>query len=87
MPALYNSRYIRNTMPGKRATNLSLSTDVLEDAKSLGINLSQVCDDYLREFVWREQQRRWCEEHADFISAYNASIAPEGRSLDEWRSF
>ena len=35
-------------MPTKRATNLTLSCDTLEVAKRLKINLSQVCDDYLR---------------------------------------
>ena len=72
---------------GKRATNLSLSTDVLEAAKAMDINISQVCDSYLREVVRREQERRWREEHADFITAYNATIETEGLPLDEWRSF
>ena len=35
----------------ERATNLSLSADVLDAAKSLQINVSQVCDTYLREVV------------------------------------
>ena len=71
----------------KRATNLSLSADVLDAAKALQINLSQVCDSYLREVVRRAQADRWRTEHADFIVAYNASIATEGLPLDEWRSF
>ncbi|MDK9725609.1 MAG: type II toxin-antitoxin system CcdA family antitoxin [Sterolibacteriaceae bacterium MAG5] len=74
-------------MPGKRATNLSLSSDVLEAAKRLDINISQVCDNYLREVVRREQERKWREDHADFIAAYNATIEAEGLPLDEWRSF
>jgi antitoxin CcdA len=71
----------------KRATNLSLSADVLDAAKSLQINVSQVCDNYLRDVVRREQENRWRVEHADFIAAYNASIATEGLPLDEWRTF
>ena len=73
--------------PAKRATNLSLSADVLDAARSLQINVSQVCDNYLRELVRREQARRWREEHADFIAAYNATIEAEGLPLDEWRTF
>lgn len=42
-------------MPGKRATNLSLSSDVLDAARHLDINMSQVCDNHLREVVRREQ--------------------------------
>ena len=48
MPATQTARRARSALPGKRATNLSLSTDVLEAAKDLEINISQVCDNYLR---------------------------------------
>lgn len=71
----------------KRATNLSLSADVLDAAKSLQINLSQICDSHLREVVRLEQEHRWRKEHADFIAAYNATIETEGLPLDEWRTF
>ena len=72
---------------GKRATNLSLSADVLDAARSLRINLSQVCDSHLREVVQREQERRWRHDHADFISAYNATIEVDGLPLEEWQTF
>lgn len=81
------ARRARTGMPGKRATNLSLSSDVLDAAKHLDINISQICDNYLREVVRREQERKWREDHADFIAAYNATIEAEGLPLDEWRSF
>lgn len=71
----------------KRATNLSLSADVLDAAKALQINVSQVCDSYLREVVRRAQADRWRTEHADFIAAYNTSIETQVLPLDEWRSF
>lgn len=71
----------------KRATNLSLSVDMLEAAKSLQLNVSQICDAYLRQAVRQEQERRWREEHAEFIAAYNATIETDGLPLDEWRSF
>jgi len=87
MPATPTARRVRTGLSGKRATNLSLSCDVLEAAKRLDINLSQVCDNYLREVVRREQERQWREDHADFIAAYNATIETEGLPLDEWRSF
>lgn len=87
MSATHTARRVRTATSGKRATNLSLSADVLEAAKNLEINISQVCDNYLREVVRREQERRWREDHADFIAAYNATIEAEGLPLDEWRSF
>lgn len=77
----------RSGRTGKRATNLTLSSDVLEAAKSMGINISQVCDAHLREVVRREQERRWIEEHADFVAAYNATIDADGLPLEEWQNF
>jgi len=41
----------------------------------------------LRHYVRREQERRWREDHADFIVAYNRIIETEGLPLEEWRSF
>jgi antitoxin CcdA len=87
MSATQIARRTRSAVPSKRATNLSLSTDVLEAAKDLEINLSQVCDNYLRQLVRREQERKWRKDHADFIAAYNATVDAEGLPLDEWRSF
>jgi len=52
-----------------------------------GVILPQVCDSHLREIVGLEQERRWREEHADFVAAYNATIESEGLPLDEWKSF
>ena len=77
----------RSNISGKRAINLTLSADILTAAKTLDINISQVCDAHLREVVQREQERRWREEHADFIAAYNTTVETEGLPLDEWRNF
>lgn len=79
----------RNRSPrsGKRAANLTLSADVLDDAKALQINVSHVCDAHLREVVRREKESRWRREYADFIVAYNSSIETEGLPLDEWKTF
>lgn len=87
MSTKQTTRRARNGLPGKRATNLSLSIDVLEAAKDLDINISQLCDQYLRDLVRREQERRWRLDHADFIAAYNATVETEGLPLEEWSSF
>lgn len=71
----------------KKATNITLSVDVLNEAKALGINLSQACDQFLRELVRQEQERRWQTENAEFIAAYNAGVERDGLPLDAWRTF
>jgi antitoxin CcdA len=75
------------TMLTKRPINLTLTTGTLDAAKRLGINISQVCDDYLRQFVREEQERRWRQEHAGFVAAYNATLEAEDLPLAEWRTF
>jgi antitoxin CcdA len=71
----------------KKATNITLSSDVLNEAKALGINISQACDQFLRELVRKEQGRRWQAENAEFIAAYNAGVERDGLPLDAWRTF
>jgi antitoxin CcdA len=71
----------------KKATNITLSSDVLTEAKALGINISQSCDQFLRELVRNERERRWLQDNAGFIAAYNQTVADEGLPLDSWRSF
>ena len=71
----------------KRATNLTLSTEVLVEAKAMGINISKVCDAYLHELVRQEKEARWKLEHAPFIEAYNQTVAEEALPLDAWKTF
>ncbi len=71
----------------KKATNITLSIDVLNEAKALGINISQTCDQYLRELVRSERERRWQQENAEFIAAYNQTVEQEDLPLVQWRSF
>jgi antitoxin CcdA len=73
--------------PAKKATNVTLSVDVLTEARAMGINISQACDQFLRDLVRRERERRWKEEHSDFITAYNQTVERDGLPLDEWRTF
>ena len=71
----------------KKATHITLSSDVLTEAKALGINISQSCDQFLRERVRNERERRWQRDNVDFIAAYNQSVTDEALPLDAWRSF
>ena len=87
MTSNQHTTHARSNASGKRAANLILSADILTAAKALDINISQVCDAHLREVVQREQERRWREEHTDFISAYNEIVEAEGLPLDEWCGF
>jgi len=78
--------YVMTTV-AKKATNVTLSVDVLADAKAFGINISQQCDAHLRDVVSKERERRWLAEHASFIKAYNQTVEADGLPLEQYRSF
>lgn len=87
MTAAAADRRARSAVSGKRAIKLSPGSGVLEAARQRDINISQVCDQHLREVVRREQERRWRAEQADFVAAYNATLDADGLPLDVWRRF
>lgn len=71
----------------KKATNISLAMDVYLDAKNLGINISQLCEQKLREEIQKRKEQQWNEQHATFLVAYNSLVETEGVALQEWRAF
>lgn len=71
----------------KKATNLTLNTEVLAEAKKLGINISKACDAFLESLVRQEKERLWKLENAKFIRKYNQINDEEGLPLDKWRTF
>lgn len=73
--------------PAKKATNVSLAMEVYLDAKQLGINISQLCEQHLRAEIARRKEQQWNEQHAQFIAAYNGVMEADGVALQEWRAF
>jgi len=71
----------------KRAINLSLNTKVLDMAREMGLNISQTVDTLLTEEVLRQYWRRWGQDNAEAIAAYNARVEREGLFSDRYRSF
>ena len=82
-----NTRPYNKEKSLKKATNLTLNTEVLAEAKKLGINISKACDAFLESFVKQEKERLWKLENAKFISEYNQITDEEGLPLDKWRTF
>jgi antitoxin CcdA len=71
----------------KRPTNISLSAALVDEAKNLGINLSQACEEGLRAATKAERERRWKEDNAEAIQSYNKWIAEHGNPLAKYRMF
>lgn len=71
----------------KKAANLSVRTDLLEEARAYKINLSRTLETALTAEVKKEKERRWLEENRAAIEAYNREIAEHGLFSDGFRSF
>ena len=84
---LINHTFYTLDRPMKKATNLTLNSEVLLEAKKLGINISKVCDAFLESLVSGEKERLWKSENQDFINEYNQITEKEGLPLDKWRTF
>ena len=72
---------------GKRAANLSVNAALLDEARSLGINLSATLESALESEVRARKRERWLAENRDAIAEYNASVAEQGVFSDGMRSF
>ncbi|MCH9741544.1 MAG: type II toxin-antitoxin system CcdA family antitoxin [Epsilonproteobacteria bacterium] len=71
----------------KKATNLSINIDLLEKAKSYKINLSKSFETYLASLVKEHEKKKWQEENAKAIEAYNERVEKYGSFSDGLRSF
>ena len=78
-----------NGLPSKRrkATNLSIDADLLEEARALGINLSRTLEERLVELVKAERIRRWQDENREAIEAMNRFTEEHGIFGEEFRTW
>lgn len=63
---------------GKRAVNLLVEAELLDEAKRLRIDLSETLERRLRTLVSAEQQKRWLENNQAAISSINEFIDQHG---------
>lgn len=71
----------------KKPTNLSLRTDLLEEARALGINLSQTLEKALEMEVKQAKEKQWLADNQPAIDAYNRYIEKNGLFSDRFRTF
>ncbi|NRB42283.1 MAG: type II toxin-antitoxin system CcdA family antitoxin [Pseudomonadales bacterium] len=71
----------------KKATNLSLNSDLLIRSKALNINLSATLEQALKEKLANIEAEKWSGENKNAIKAYNEFVEENGCFGDEFRSF
>lgn len=77
----------RHAPPPRRATSLTLDRALLDEAKTLGVNVSRAAEAGVLAAVKAERGRRWKEDNAEFIVEYNKWIEENGIPLAEFRKF
>ncbi|HEX5837237.1 MAG TPA: type II toxin-antitoxin system CcdA family antitoxin [Anaerolineales bacterium] len=71
----------------KKATNLSVNSDLLKKARALDINLSAALEQALAQLLRQRQQEQWLKENRAAIAAYNQEVEAHGVFGDTLRSF
>ena len=71
----------------KRATNVSLNASLLEEAKSLGVKISQACERGLEEEIRKRRVEAWLKETQEAIDSSNKFVEENGIPLSRYRNF
>jgi antitoxin CcdA len=71
----------------KKATNLSLNSDLLKRSRALNINLSATLEQALKDKLKNIEAKRWVKENKNAIKAYNDFVDEKGCFGDEFRAF
>lgn len=71
----------------RKPTNVTLPEPLLQEARDLGVSLSQACERGLREVVEETRTAKWLRENQDAIEAWNEDVERNGLPLAEYRQF
>lgn len=76
-----------NTKAVKKATNLTLNSDLLAEAKRLKINLSATMEKALSQEVSKLKRQEWLEQNSEAINTCNELTEKHGLFSDSYRVF
>lgn len=71
----------------KRATNVSLPIAMVSEAKAIGINVSQACEQGLAAELKRAREQAWLRENREAIEESNRWVEEHGLPLERYRLF
>ena len=71
----------------KKATNLSVNSDLLRRSRELKINLSATLEQALRTKLAEQAAEQWQRDNKKAIQAYNDFVDEHGCFGDDFRSF
>lgn len=71
----------------KKSTNLSINSDLIQQAKLLKINLSKLLEEKLAIIIATQKEELWLHENQAAIEDYNEYISQKGLFSDRLRRF
>jgi len=71
----------------KKAVNLRISKDLIDQAKGLQINLSQALEISLVDIIRDKQKAAWLAENREALEDYNERVGRQGVFSDGVRRF
>ncbi len=71
----------------KKATNLSVNSDLLIKARNLKVNLSATLEQALQDKLKAAESKKWKRENRASIEAYNDFVAQNGCLSDEYTEY
>jgi len=71
----------------KRATNITVSTDLLATAKAFKINLSRAAESGIAQAVKAKQAEQWALDNKAALESSNAYVDQRGLPLSKYRQF
>ncbi len=74
---------MRTRQAKKRAVNLFVDTELLDEARRMNINISETLEQRLMGLVREERERRWLQENQEAIAQYNRRVAEHGLLSDD----
>ena len=71
----------------RQSTSMTIDRSILDEARALGLNISQSAESGLRSAIRAERERRWKADNAEAIEGYNARFADTALPLSAHRKF
>ncbi len=77
----------RTGRAARRPTNVSLDSALVDEARALGVNLSQACERGVIAQVAETRAARWRDENCDALASSNTHVDAHGLPLAGHRLF
>jgi antitoxin CcdA len=71
----------------RTAIDIQMRTDLLEEAKELGIDVESACEHGLKEEVAKIKADRWYQENREAVDYWNRYVEEHGLPLARYRQF